>query len=372
MKTLVRFAALAVVVTAVVFAALSKDVVAAEKKAEPKKTETKKAEPPKSDKKNDAKKPDVAAKPDPKPEISTATFSYKVAKGDTLFALAKKFNVSAEAIQKANNFKDPKELKEGKSIVIPGKGPQAPAPATTDKAEAKKTPEPPAKPETAKEKAAREKAEKAEREAAARRVPTGPSAAGASSADAVKDPYIDLPVFGRKELPREMQFAAGEKLPPAKAETEAPTAAAPKTEAPKQTAAKAAEAKPADAGSGSYPGVSGPQQSLGPGGERALDLFKKFSGEWIDKVNRTYPKEVQRVGDKFVYRFTAADKDSMVFRVKPSSYDHTPFVGVMRYAEKAFEAEGPTEAAAKSAPPKVVRETNVTEIFRYDKSKWVY
>ena len=40
-------------------------------------------------------------------------------KGDTIYSLARKYKVSPDALQKANNIKDPTRLAPGRALVIP-------------------------------------------------------------------------------------------------------------------------------------------------------------------------------------------------------------------------------------------------------------
>ena len=59
----------------------------------------------------------------------TAATEYKIAKGDTLSGLAKKFGVSLKAIMDANPGVDPTRLRTGQSINIPPAAPQPASPA---------------------------------------------------------------------------------------------------------------------------------------------------------------------------------------------------------------------------------------------------
>jgi len=55
----------------------------------------------------------------PKPTKSPPARSYKVKSGDSLWSIAKKFNTSADAIQKRNGFKKGTTIKPGQNISIP-------------------------------------------------------------------------------------------------------------------------------------------------------------------------------------------------------------------------------------------------------------
>lgn len=66
--------------------------------------------------------PKVESKPAPKPEPKTnSTRSHTMAKGDTLYGLARKYGVSVSAIQKANNITKPESIRDGAKLIIPAK-----------------------------------------------------------------------------------------------------------------------------------------------------------------------------------------------------------------------------------------------------------
>lgn len=66
--------------------------------------------------------PKVESKPAPKPEPkTTGTRSHTMAKGDTLYGLARKYGVSVSAIQKANNITKPESIRDGAKLIIPAK-----------------------------------------------------------------------------------------------------------------------------------------------------------------------------------------------------------------------------------------------------------
>lgn len=62
------------------------------------------------------------------PETPAGAAEYKVAKGDTFYTIAKKFNTSSKAIAEANPNVNPSRLQIGQSLRIPA--PSAAAPAT--------------------------------------------------------------------------------------------------------------------------------------------------------------------------------------------------------------------------------------------------
>jgi LysM repeat protein len=66
--------------------------------------------------------PKVESKPAPKPTPkSSGARSHTMAKGDTLYGLARKYGVSVSAIQKANNITKPESIRDGVKLIIPAK-----------------------------------------------------------------------------------------------------------------------------------------------------------------------------------------------------------------------------------------------------------
>jgi hypothetical protein len=199
-------------------------------------------------------------------------------------------------------------------------------------------------------------------------------------------------------------------LPSAKTPPPAPQATAPAqpAPAPKQEPAKAEQAKtPEKAASAPQPAPqaapqSGPQSA--PGGSVSLASLAKtnkitvvprspdkplhpkagdasqkfitFCEKWIQTLNKNYihtERNVELVNKdgKYFASYTAIDMNSIRIEIKESAYDHTPFVGLLRYSETQLEAEGASAQAAKSGKFNVVKRIGVTEIFRYTKDHWV-
>ncbi|MBG0776715.1 MAG: hypothetical protein H0S85_09840 [Desulfovibrionaceae bacterium] len=109
----------------------------------------------------------------------------------------------------------------------------------------------------------------------------------------------------------------------------------------------------------------------------AYDKFKSFAIVWAAKVNSNYRctrarAEVVRRGEAFVARYFALDPATIQTTVKPSTSKASPFVGIMRYLEGVYESSGATRAEALGGPFSLVKQTRITEIFRYSKDDWVY
>jgi LysM repeat protein len=65
-------------------------------------------------------------------EPATEEIKVVVAKGDTLWALSRKYKVSVEAIVQRNDIQDPALIREGRVLIIPGAKPAAAEPPSQD------------------------------------------------------------------------------------------------------------------------------------------------------------------------------------------------------------------------------------------------
>ncbi len=110
--------------------------------------------------------------------------------------------------------------------------------------------------------------------------------------------------------------------------------------------------------------------------DQAISTFKDFASYWVDKVSGSYIHnrnniEVANEGGKFVARYTDIDKKSLELWIKEKPYDHTPFVGLMRYQEFSYESVGDTPEQALAGKFDVARRLRITEIFRFANGKWI-
>lgn len=81
-------------------------------------------------------------------DASTATFEHTLKSGETLGALSKRYGVSTEQIMAANNITDPRRIRAGQKLTIPGYRGTGQAPAAASRAPAATTPAPAAAPAT--------------------------------------------------------------------------------------------------------------------------------------------------------------------------------------------------------------------------------
>lgn len=188
---------------------------------------------------------------------------------------------------------------------------------------------------------------------------------------------------------------------PAQTAAPAPQAAVPvkqepkKTEAAKAPAVPPAQPAPAPQAAAQSGGQSGnvslaslaktnkieviqrsPDKPPHPKSGDASQKFITFCEKWLQTLNKSYINTVNNVellnkDGKFVARYTAIDMNSVRIEIKESAYDHTPFVGLLRYSEQQLEAEGASPQEAKTGKFNVAKRIGVTEIFRYTKDNWV-
>ena len=67
--------------------------------------------------------------------------TYSIQKGDTLYSIAKKFSVTVDALRKANSLSDSAVLKVGKILIVPEKGKTSVAAASKNTGAAKQNPQ---------------------------------------------------------------------------------------------------------------------------------------------------------------------------------------------------------------------------------------
>ncbi|THB63497.1 MAG: hypothetical protein D6E12_16880 [Desulfovibrio sp.] len=110
-------------------------------------------------------------------------------------------------------------------------------------------------------------------------------------------------------------------------------------------------------------------------GQKALEEFRSFAANRLSRIRNNLTAtsanmEVEQVGNTYVARYYQIDPTTLSLQVKPVEYDHTPFVGVMRYQREIYEATGDTPEAAMAGSFVQVRDTKMTQIFRYTRNNW--
>lgn len=105
--------------------------------------------------------------------------------------------------------------------------------------------------------------------------------------------------------------------------------------------------------------------------------FEDFCRTWMRKLAQREKRnlgtaQVRKQGDSVVLSYVGYAAEPRKCSARKSGVAGNPYVGKMVYLEYAYERHGKSRKAALSAEPKVVKRTEVLEIFRHDGSKWVY
>lgn len=110
-------------------------------------------------------------------------------------------------------------------------------------------------------------------------------------------------------------------------------------------------------------------------GLKALEQFHTFAQNRLTRIANNLRAsidnmEIENAGGVYIARYMRINASTLSLQVKPADYEHTPFVGVMRYQREIYEATGATAEAAMAGQFEMVRDTKITEIFRYTRDKW--
>lgn len=230
---------------------------------------------------------------------------YKVQKGDTVAAIAKKFSIGAKALMSANGMTDARKLKAGQTLKIPGKtAPAAPAPAKIASAPPKASATP-AKAQAAKP------AEPIAPAAPAKGVTTAaPSAAPAGSAAAPRHESFGKTgvIMNNTDVPQQIRdefFVYAKKW--------------------------------------------------------IADLERLGVGTLTNK-------KIKKVGDHWEASYRVIVPESLGAEVKRVQYSHTPYVGHITYVQHVYTCSAPTKQAAL-AGPYTSKDESIREIFSYSGKK---
>lgn len=112
------------------------------------------------------------------------------------------------------------------------------------------------------------------------------------------------------------------------------------------------------------------------GDDTVSQKFSAFCGEWMQKLaarerdNRAAIKWQNGSGG-VLGEFVGYSSEHRCVLKEPATPNDTP-IGKITYRELLYRQKGGSEAEAASSVPQAVEATEVTEIFRYTKGKWVY
>ena len=118
------------------------------------------------------------------------------------------------------------------------------------------------------------------------------------------------------------------------------------------------------------------QHAANPRTQQIEREFALFSAEWIDKINRNYASSQDRIqvsfeDARFVGRYSAVEKESVVWSVKQVSLAPPAYIGRLEYLEWTFESVASTHEEALQGPFVPVKGRKVTELFQYGKNRWM-
>ena len=108
-----------------------------------------------------------------------------------------------------------------------------------------------------------------------------------------------------------------------------------------------------------------------------LTSFEKFSNGWMSRlaqVNRENSRDLKpesTANGRLIGRYINYGPDC-AREVRTTDSKATPYVGIIRYAQKVMEKEGETPQKLKDHPGAPTSEIQVTEIFRYTGGRRVY
>ncbi len=107
--------------------------------------------------------------------------------------------------------------------------------------------------------------------------------------------------------------------------------------------------------------------------EDAADAFPAFCEEWMQKL---VERERHNVGHiKWEEQSQAVKGEYVGYSQQHTckmADSHVVPVGKIMYTELRYEKRGSNIPEAERSPARPVEATEVTEIFRYDKGKWIY
>jgi hypothetical protein len=110
-------------------------------------------------------------------------------------------------------------------------------------------------------------------------------------------------------------------------------------------------------------------------GDTAQEKFKSFCAEWMKKLEKRETDNRAAVrwkaGPNGVQGEYVGYSREHICRVKPLKKPKAVPIGKIVYTEVRYRCAGPSTSAALKSP-RPIEATEVTEIFRYSRGKWVY
>lgn len=82
-------------------------------------------------------------------------------------------------------------------------------------------------------------------------------------------------------------------------------------------------------------------------------------------------KDVVQTGTEFIARYLAVDLDSVDTAITEAQGAGAKYIGSIIYYEQIFESRGATREEALAGEFELVRMRHITELFRYNRGKWI-
>ena len=128
------------------------------------------------------------------------------------------------------------------------------------------------------------------------------------------------------------------------------------------------------------PAMAGQQQSQRVGDSEKLAAmhasFQEFAKNKIQRLNynhqfsRTRMQIEKRPNGLYCARFHQIDDGSLAFQVRPSKSKKIPYVGILSYQEKVFQALGSSPDECKNGKFSAVSIIPNKHLFSYTKGAW--
>ena len=124
--------------------------------------------------------------------------------------------------------------------------------------------------------------------------------------------------------------------------------------------------------------------SPGPGGSAGRisgnsDAHQEFSGfcqNWMEKLrvrerSNLAKLRLRSVGSQIVGEYTGYGSGALECSAASTGLMATPFVGTLIYREIHYSKRGKDRKRALKSEPRTLRTIEVTELFRYDGTRWL-
>jgi hypothetical protein len=113
--------------------------------------------------------------------------------------------------------------------------------------------------------------------------------------------------------------------------------------------------------------------------EQVEKSFVQFQKDWIKKLNTEgkYGEKSMQVdkasggGSQFIAKYDIV-KEAKAYKIKKTDQKATPYIGTVQYEISTCSANGNTAEEARRGAFTCEPKSEITEIFRFSGSKWIY